>query len=286
MPAKDFIVNIYKKYKPFFKGAVLAALAVILIASGLYYFEKTKITGKPGESVLEEAGKMSESKNDFWWLNSGGLVYLEGNNISTVQGKLPEGSKWQKLYAKTNSRDTDGGYYPQNIFRLVTRKKWQNFSETLYFKIDKNNLSESQYRNESNGVLLFNRYQDGDNLYYTGLRVDGQAVIKKKIEGKYYTLAEKEVFTNNKKYDRNNNPNLIPQGKWLGIKSEVKNSDNGAVDIKFYVDKEQNGNWQLVLETEDKNDEYGKAPILEEGYVGIRTDFMDVTFKDYIVKEN
>ena len=285
MRAKDFILDIYKKYKPFFRGAVLIALAVVLIVWGQYR-EKTKTTGKPGEYVLEEAGKMNKSKSDLWWLNSGGLMYINGDIISTVHGKLPEGSKWQKLYAKNNSRDTGDGYCPQNIFRLVTRGKWQNLIQTLYFKIDKNNLSESKYRNESNGVLLFNRYRDGDNLYYTGFRVDGQAVIKKKIGGKYYTLAEKEVFTKSREYDRVSNPNLIPQDSWIGIKSEVNNTDDTTVDIKFYVDKGHNGDWQLVLETKDKNDKYGKAPFLEEGYAGIRTDFMDVTFKDYSIKEN
>ena len=38
-------------------------------------------------------------------------------------------------------------------------------------------------------MLLFNRYQDGQTLYYGGVRVDGAAVIKKKLAGVYTTLA-------------------------------------------------------------------------------------------------
>jgi hypothetical protein len=106
-------------------------------------------------------------------------------------------------------------------------------------------LSDSEYRNESNGVLLFNRYKDGDNLYYSGIRVDGQAVIKKKIKGKYFTLVEKELFGKDGDYDRKSNPNLIPQGKWIGIKSVLKN-EGEAVDIKLYVDEKNKrgiGSW-------------------------------------------
>lgn len=231
--------------------------------------------------VINETGKMKSSQNSDWWLNSGGIMNVEKNEFSTNLGKLPEDSAWRKLYKENNSRDTDDGYYPQNIFRLVSKSQWKNFTQSMYFYIDTNNLSESEYRNESNGVLFFNRYADGDNLYYAGLRVDGDVVIKKKIAGKYYTLAEKGVLPKDKKYDRVKNPNLIPLKKWMGIKSELSNFGNDTTVIKLYLDLEGNGNWQLVLETKDSGSKYGKAPFLNEGYAGIRTDFMDVKFREY-----
>lgn len=236
------------------------------------------------EGTVAETGKMPESKSLGWWLNSGGVMEMKNGFAKTNFGPLPEGSQWQKLYAKNNSRDTDDGYYPQNIFRLVTRGNWQDLAQEVYFNIDKINLSASDYRDESNGVLLFNRYQDGDNLYYTGLRVDGHAVIKKKINGKYYTLKEKKIFTNNGKYDRDKNPGLIPLHTWLGIKSEVRNVDSDTVDIKLFIDWEQKRDWQLVLETQDKSSDYGKAPFLKAGHAGIRTDFMDVAFQNYKIQ--
>ncbi|HEX7586535.1 MAG TPA: hypothetical protein VF390_02800, partial [Patescibacteria group bacterium] len=139
--------------------------------------------------ILEESSSMKKSKSPDWWLNSGGIMLSNSQEFSTNFGPLPKDSSWRKLYFKTNPKDTDDGYYPQNLFRLVTNDKWENFSQSVYFNINKLNLSESKNRNESNGVLLFNRYLDGNNLYYIGLRVDGEAVIKKKIAGKYYTLA-------------------------------------------------------------------------------------------------
>lgn len=265
--------------------ALLLLTAIIAVYFNRLRIEKNITKGAFSEGgTLEEAGKMEASKNASWWLNSGGLMTMDQDHGKTNFGSLLEGSKWQKLYAKTNSRDTDDGYYPQNIFRLVSRDKWKNFTQQLYFNIDAINLSDSSYRDASNGILLFNRYQDGDNLYYTGLRVDGHAVIKKKIKGKYYTILEKEIFSSPKKYDRDSNPNLLPLHIWIGIRSEVRNVGGDTVDIKIYVDKDGKGDWQLILETEDKDDKYGKAPFLDEGYVGIRTDFMDVEFKDYSIK--
>jgi hypothetical protein len=201
--------------------------------------------------------------------------------FSTNVGNLPKDSKWRKLYAKTNPRDTDDGYFPQNIFRLVNRYQWKNYSQEVYFNILKINLSQSEYRNGSNGVLLFNRYQDGDNLYYTGLRVDGHAVIKKKIKDKYYTLAEKKIFDNGNKFDREKNPSLLPLDKWIGIKGEVENIDSETVRLRLYVDQEQSGSWQLALEINDSKNKFGNGPFLKQGYAGIRTDFMDVKFKNY-----
>lgn len=270
--------NLYYIIPVFILLAILFGIILLKRGSKSYILNSTS-----DNVILEESGKMSDSANADWWLNSGGIAYFDknGNPAGTNEGNLDKNSRWQKLYAKTNSKDTDGGYRPQNIFRLVTRLKWQNVSQKFYFYIDNINLSASSNRNESNGVLLFNRYYDGDNLYYTGLRVDGDAVIKKKIDGKYYTMEEKSVFANGKKYDRKDNPDILPVHEWLGIKSEVRNIDSDTVDIKLYVDKGQKGDWQLLLETQDKNDQYGQAPFISEGYGGIRTDFMDVRFKSY-----
>jgi len=115
-------------------------------------------------------------------------------------------------YARTvNEAWSGGGYYPQNIFRLLTRTKWQNIEQEVYFKILKVNTSQNSNRNESNGVLLFSHYQDADNLYYGGIRVDGYAVIKKKVEGDYHTLAYEPVYTADAAYHRDTNSNLIPE---------------------------------------------------------------------------
>lgn len=289
METLKIIIN--KKYQLFFIGLILFGTIFFAI-----YKNKNKgvFSGKEfsfpnsqenKKRIINESNTMKSGKDVNWWLNSGGIMNVSQNEFSTNLGDLPESSKWRKLYKKNNSRDTDSGYHPQNIFRLVTKDKWKNFSQSVYFYIEDDNLSKSSYRNESNGILLFNRYQDGDNLYYTGLRVDGDVIIKKKIEGKYYTMIEKGVLPKEKKYDRTKNPNLIPKQKWIGIKSEFTNSWTGTVEIKLYLDLEGNGNWKLFAEATDSGKKYGKKTFSNEGYGGIRTDFMDVKFRDYKIIE-
>lgn len=200
------------------------------------------------DGVLNETGEMDESSSPYWWLNSGGTMKIKEGSGSTNIGEMSKLSKWRVLYKISNSKDTDDGYHPQNIFRLVTRNKWQNFSSQGYFNILKDNLSSSSNRNASNGVLLILRYQDGDNLYYAGIRVDGTAVIKKKINGEYTTLAQQKIFDG--VYDRETNPNLLPKNKWLGLRSEVTN-ENNSVRIKLFGDLNQTGEWQKIMEVVD-----------------------------------
>ncbi|KKQ93525.1 MAG: hypothetical protein UT20_C0047G0001 [Candidatus Levybacteria bacterium GW2011_GWA1_39_11] len=256
----------------------LAAVALTITSPFHYTF---KVDG-----VLKETGAMEESPSPYFWLNSGGMFLLKDGIGKTAQGELEKLNKWRVTYAASNPTDTDGGYHPQNIFRLITRSKWQNFQQTIYAKIKKYNLSESKNRSESNGLLLFNRYVDSDNLYYAGIRVDGTAVIKKKINGNYYTLAQKSFYKADVPYNRDTNPNLIPGQKWIGLKSEVVTNPDNTVSIKLFVDKDKTGNWILAVEAKDDGKSYGGSAILSEGYAGIRTDFMDVEFDDYkIIKQ-
>ncbi|MES2437359.1 MAG: hypothetical protein V4519_05115 [Patescibacteria group bacterium] len=236
--------------------------------------------------TLEESAKISKSSNKNWWLNSGGRLYVSNGTAKTIQGDLAPSDAWYKRYIRSNPEDTDDGAHPQNIFRLVNTHVWGDFTQQAYFKINSLILSESPNRNASNGVLLFNRYQTGDDLYYTGIRVDGAAVIKKKIKGAYYTMAMKKIFgTKNQKYDRDSEPNLLPVATWIGVKSEVITNQDASVTIRLYVDEGKTGVWRLVLETKDKAESYGPSPLTNAGYAGIRTDFMDVEFDDYSIVE-
>ena len=235
--------------------------------------------------TIKETGDMSASQNPEWWLSSGAYFYSQNGFGNTVLEALSVVDPWRVAYSLSNSLDTDNGYHPQNIFRLVLKSKWQNFQQEAYFKIISDNLTPSPNRNASNGLLLFNRYQDAFNLYYTGLRVDGYAVIKKKINGKYYTMAYKP-FVSGSAYDSDNNPNLLPKNRWIGLRSVVQNNTDGSASIKLYVDNGKTGNWVLATEAKDDGKSYGGEAILNEGYAGIRTDFMDVLFDQYqIIKQ-
>ncbi len=280
------VVTVWRSsyFEKIVRGIVLSpnrqlASVAAAVSSPFYYTFKV-------DGVLDEAGKMDDSSSPYFWLNSGGQFHLKDGIGKTIQGELVQLNKWRLAYAASNPTDTDGGYHPQNIFRLVTRSKWQRFNQEIYFKITKSNMSVSPNRDASNGVLLFNRYQDGNNLYYVGIRVDGTAVIKKKINDNYYTLAQKSFYKADVPYNRDTNPNIIPDQKWIGLRSEIRTNPDNTVDIKLFIDKDKTGNWVLVAEAKDDGKSYGGSAILNEGYAGIRTDFMDVEFDDYqIIKQ-
>jgi hypothetical protein len=227
--------------------------------------------------VLQEAGNMSYSSSPYWWLSSGAYLYFREGVGATIQGTLPKNDYWRRYYAQSNPTDTDNGYRPQNLFRLTTRSRWQNFRQQAYFRIRRDNLSASPNRNASNGLLLMSRYQNENNLYYAGIRVDGAAVIKKKYGGKYYTLAYAPVFPG--VYDRTSSPNLLPKNLWLGLRSELRNNPDGTVRFILYVDPGPGG-WVLVFDVLDNGLAFGPA-ITSSGYGGIRTDFMDVELENY-----
>lgn len=246
------------------------------------YIKNTPVIEK--EILLNETPEMSKSPNETWWLNSGGKVFIDGPLMKTIQGDLPEDDYWRNRYYDSNPTETDNGFHPQNIFRLVTKQKYQNVTQSMYFKINRYIMSKDSHRSASNGVLFFHHYQDGDNLYYAGLRVDGYALIKKKTKGIYYTMAYKSVFPG-VKYDRNSHPNLLPTDKWIGIKSKIENLNSKEVSIKLYVDRNMSGAWELVAETIDNGRSFGGYSILNSGYAGIRTDFMDAEFNKYKISE-
>ncbi|MEK6873633.1 MAG: hypothetical protein AABW91_02215 [Nanoarchaeota archaeon] len=256
----------------FISSLVSATPAANVSSPFNYYFSSS--------GTLYESGSESESSSPYFWLNSGAKLIISNGTGKTVQKELGSNDKWRLIYLSSNPIDTDNGYHPQNIFRLITRSKWQNSQEITYFKINKDHLSSSPNRDAYNGLLLISRYQNGDNLFYSGIRVDGNAIIKKKINGVYYTLSSKKVFSGI--YDKNTNPNLLPKNTWIGLKTQIKNI-NGQTNIKLYMDKNKTGNWALIAEANDNGTKYGKQ-IINEGYVGIRTDFMDVEFDDFSLK--
>jgi hypothetical protein len=229
--------------------------------------------GVPGR--LSESANSNESTSPYWWLNSGAYMYLANGECSTVSGNLSLSNIWRQIYQSSDPIDTDSGLHPQNLFRLVTRAKWGgNISQQISVKTTALNKSASLERNAWSGILLFNRYQNGDNLYYAGIRDDGHAVIKSKKNGVYKTLAEVPYFAGT--YNRLTNPTLLPMNQWIAIKTEVSTNPDNSVSIKLYVDKNNSGNFTLATSAVDRTN-----PILSSGYAGLRLDFRDAQFDNF-----
>lgn len=289
-------------------GATVVALTVGALAylvftgvisesalSSLHYFSQlasSTTTQLPGATFNEtfdisyevkEASSLKKSSHKDWWVSSGGYLFSESGEGRTIRGDLDSQDERYRAYRASNPTDTVGGKRPQNVFRLVNTGTYLNTFQEVYGMVTYYDPAGSQYRNASNGILLFNRYQDANNLYYIGVRVDGGAVIKKKYKGHYYTLAYTPLFQTNSAYDRDNNPNVLPLNTWIGIRSIVKNIDEGVL-LELYVDKTGTGVWTKVISIVDDGKQSGPA-IMKAGHGGIRTDFMDVYFDDYTIEE-
>ena len=234
--------------------------------------------GFDGTRDIEETGSIEESGDSCWWLSSGGTFQIDHGVGRTLQGALPAGAMWRERYAKSSAEDTDEGQHPQNLLRLVTRARWRDHRQEVRFRIARINQSASRERGEWSGVLMFNRYQDSQNLYYAGLRMDGMAVIKKKLNGHYTTLAQAAVFGPPQSFDRDRNPSLLPAGRWVSMASTVRTEPDGSVRLRLLV-RDEAGNWQQVVEAVDAG--AGGEPIREPGHAGLRADFMDVEFTGY-----
>ena len=235
------------------------------------------------DGILEETGNMEESKSSYFWLNSGARLNIRAGVGETLMGRLGEGDGWRQLYAMSDPLDTQDGFYPQNLFRLITKSTWDNVEQSVRFKLVHLNETDTQNRDEWSGILLMSHYQDGDNLYYAGLRADGNAIIKKKCGGVYTTLATSPVFRNGEPYDRNNNPNLIPLSTWMGLRSVVR-EQGSRIEIELWLDAEDDGTWEKVLAASDLPSA-DQTMISGPAYAGIRTDYVDAQFDDYHLKE-
>ncbi|MEK7510959.1 MAG: hypothetical protein AAB582_01880 [Patescibacteria group bacterium] len=257
-------------------GFFFLSIPIPALAAGTFAYDFS-VNG-----TLNEVGALTESTSPYWWVNSGGFLTLTGGVSQTNQGALSATNVWRLAYLAANPTDTDNGYHPQNLFRLVTKGTWRSASVVSDFYIVRDNWSDSSNRNASNGLLLMNRYaDDGQTLYYAGVRVDGNAVIKKKYRGTYYTMAQKKVFPGT--YEAGEQSNLIPHSEWLSLKSDTVTKANGSVRIDLYMKRAGDTSWTLLVSGIDDGAKYGGTPVIADGHAGIRTDFMDMKFDRFRV---
>jgi hypothetical protein len=118
-------------------------------------------------------------------------------------------------------------------------------------------------------VHVFLRYQSPNLLYVISVdRSDGEIVIKKKVPGGpagaglYYTLGTAEGHS------------VI--GRWERVRAEAVNNGEGGVDLKVWLDG------KLALTAMD-NGVGDVAPITSPGRVGLRGDYTQFAFDNFVV---
>ncbi len=227
--------------------------------------------------TLNEVGSPDQSSSPYWWLSSGGQLTVNSGLGQSLQGVIGTDNKWNGIYSKSNPIATDNGSHPQNLFSLFLRAPVLNSDQSISVKINADNLNNTANRNPWNGILLVSRWQNNNNYYYAGIRDDGHAIVKKKVNGIYYTIAEKSLISGT--WNSTSNPSLLPKNTWLRLRSVTNTDSNGVVHIQLYTDMTQSGNWKLVLDAADNGS--NGARINTTGLSGIRSDFMDLGFDNY-----
>lgn len=228
-----------------------------------------------------QASSSDKSTSPYWWLMSGYRLQIS-NGVGSAKGSLLQNDSTRLKYASIDPVVTDNGYHPQNAFKMLSKNTWENFSEQIDVKVLATNLSNKANRNAWNAITLVGRYKDNSNYYMTSLRQDGNAVIKKKSNGIYYTMSQSKLLPGT--YSASSNPNLIPIGKNIGLKSSFENNADGSVTVKMYVDIGKTGTWKLATQVTD-NGSVGGSAIKGAGKIGIFGDFMDLEFDNYVVSD-
>ena len=189
--------------------------------------------------TLNEANSMQESTSPYWWVSSGGLLIIEKGIGRTNSKTAPLSNRWFLAYQLNNSLDTDNGRYPQNLFRLVSKDLVGDSDISMSFRISKVNLTDTPNRDAWSGIFILSRYEDSDNLYYAGARQDGHVVIKKKINGQYYTLGEVPYYKSYLPYQKDTNPNFIPGATWQKMRLVTK-TEGDDIKLTLYLTKDAN----------------------------------------------
>src|SRR5579872_2945095 len=150
------------------------------------------------------------SGSPYWWVNSATGLAISGGLGASMSG--PSGE----------------------VFQMLLRAPEQNVSTQIYIDRTADDFSSASYRQPYNGEFVIARYEDANNYYFGGLQDDGSVVIKKKMNGTYYTLAIKKLLAGT--YNASSNPDLIPFHTWIGLKLSVTNSFTGTPTLSLYTD--------------------------------------------------
>ena len=266
------------------KAALIATtlvLSVLLPALASAQTNSTYYTfNSPG--TLYEASAANKSSSPYFWLKSGAELSIANGIGNTIQGALTTNDQWRKIYASSNlSSATDNGTQPQNVFLLLTKAAYKNTSAQIYVRRTADNMTNPVNRHPYSGESILARYQNDETFYYAGIRDDGAVVIKKKLNGVYQTLSQRQLLSGT--YNVSSNPDLIPKNTWIGLRFTVQDTSAGP-QLTLFTDIGKTGTWSQALSVVDDPAKFGSS-IPNAGIVGIESDYADAQFDNFVFSE-
>jgi hypothetical protein len=184
--------------------------------------------------------------------------------------------------------------------RYRVLEKFENVNVTFYAK----RLYENKQLSYQGFVVgaRSQHYTDrtcGANTYYASLTYDGRVSFQKEL---FHGIGSNSFYPN----IHDDNAQIfafkdgVPKNQWIGIRFIVKSTDNNTAALfELYLDKEDNGKWQKVLDYKDDGNwgaDSGHAKcdgyypedriITEPGFVFIRNDGLGrADYKNFTIEE-
>jgi hypothetical protein len=173
-----------------------------------------------------------------------------------------DGAGWTGVPDGIAPGPTSAAHNDSAVFRLRTRRAdFNNVAVSFQLRVNRFVTTPRTPAQAYDGIHVWLRYQDPETLYFVSVdRRDGQLVIGKKLNGKYY-------------HELRVPGHPFPLDKWVAIKTTVA-SDGKKVVVRLYM------NSRDVAHLTDG----GTSPaILTPGRVGIRGDNTEAEFKNFRV---
>jgi hypothetical protein len=254
----------------------LFALVSFVIAPPVHAASFSYTFNTPG--TLYEAASAGESTSPYLWLKRGAELIIGSNVGQTLTGALAANDPWHKTYASLFPTPSDSGAHPQNMFALFSKATMGNGAASIYLKRNADNLANATNRSPYVGESILARYQSDQTYYLASIRADGYAVIKRKANGTYTTLAQAKVFSGT--YDPVTNYDLIPKNTWIGLKFDVEDVA-GATKLVLSTDVGQTGSWKQVASYTDTSG----SRITAAGPVGVQSDYADASLDSFTISD-
>jgi hypothetical protein len=251
----------YRRYKPASPARLIALAVVVGIGVGIGWVLLHTTNSLLLTTSFPQQGLVT---NEFAYEHPLSPQAVVSPIWEATSGSLfgRDGAAWTGVPDGVAPGPTSAAHNDSAVFRLRTRRAdFNNVAVSFQLRVNRFVTTPRTPAQAYDGIHVWLRYQDPETLYFVSVdRRDGQLVIGKKLNGKYY-------------HELRVRGHPFPLNQWVTVKTSVV-SDGNKVVIRLYLDGRD------VAHLTDG----GSIPaILAPGRVGIRGDNTEAEFKSFRV---